>query len=120
MAKAKRAKAKPAKATKAARARKATKAAKAAKTTKAAKPAKTAKSKATKAPVELPPFTGFDRSAPGFFHELKAEMNRPWFEENKARYESLWLTPMKALLAEVTEALRSAYKPLELGEPKIL
>ena len=33
-------------------------------------------------------FTGFDRKAMQFWHELAAEMNREWFLASKQRYES--------------------------------
>lgn len=94
--------------------------------TKKTKPAKKkpAKKKPAKKPSSKPAvvekFAGFDRQAMGFWHELAVEMNRAWFEENKARYERLWVAPMKALLGEVTAALRATYRPLELGEPKLL
>ena len=65
-------------------------------------------------------FTGFPKSAPAFFHELAAEMNRDWFQANKQRYETEWVAPMTELLAAVGKRLAPAYKPLELGEPKIM
>jgi len=65
------------------------------------------------------PFTGFDRSAPGFFHELAAEMNKKWFEANKQRYIDLWVTPMTALLEDVSKKLAKTYSPLKLSAPKL-
>src|SRR5438128_2460973 len=44
--------------------------------------------------AEAATFTGFDRSAMQFWHELAAEMSREWFAENKQRYEALWQAPM--------------------------
>src|SRR5689334_16413239 len=79
--------------------------------TAATKVAKTAKAAA---------FTGFDRTAMQFWHELASEMNRDWFVANKERYEALWVTPMTALLADVGQRLAPAYKPLKLGPPKVL
>lgn len=64
-------------------------------------------------------FTGFARTAPGFFHELALEMNRDWYLENKARYEREWVAPMQALLEHVHAKLMPIYKPLTLNEPKI-
>ncbi|HUJ59483.1 MAG TPA: DUF2461 domain-containing protein [Kofleriaceae bacterium] len=64
-------------------------------------------------------FTGFDRSAPQFFHELAAEMNRDWFEANKQRYQTQWVVPMTALLGEVAAKLAPAFAPIKLGAPKL-
>ncbi|MDB4958810.1 MAG: hypothetical protein JWO36_6379 [Myxococcales bacterium] len=64
-------------------------------------------------------FTGFDRTAPQFFHELTAEMNRVWFTANKERYEALWVQPMTALLEDVTGRLGKVYAPMKLGKPKL-
>jgi uncharacterized protein (TIGR02453 family) len=68
----------------------------------------------------VPRFTGFDRSAMQFWHELASEMNRDWFAENKPRYEALWVAPMTALLADVARRIASAYRPLALGAPKVM
>ena len=65
-------------------------------------------------------FTGFPKTAPAFFHELAVEMNRDWFLENKERYESEWVTPMKMLLADVSARIAPAYKPIKLSEPKVM
>lgn len=65
-------------------------------------------------------FTGFPKSAPGFFHELAHEMNRDWFLANKARYEAEWVAPMQALLDDVRAGIAAAYKPIELAEPKVM
>ena len=64
-------------------------------------------------------FTGFPRSAPGFFHELAIEMNRDWYLENKERYEREWVAPMAELLAHVHAKLAPVYKPVPLIEGKI-
>jgi len=72
------------------------------------------------APAPAAAFTGFPRSAPQFWHELAVEMNRDWFLANKDRYETEWVQPMTALLGDVTRRLAAAYKPLALGEPKIM
>jgi len=68
----------------------------------------------------MQPFRGFDKNAMQFWHELAAEMSKEWFVANKQRYEAQWVAPMTALLGEVTEKLRPAYKPLALGEPKVM
>lgn len=66
------------------------------------------------------PFTGFDRKAMQFWHELAAEMNRDWFLANKQRYESQWVDPMTALLTAVSAKLASSYRGMALGAPKVL
>lgn len=68
---------------------------------------------------EPAPFKGFEREALQFFHELTLEMNREWFEANKARYTRLWVEPMKALLGDVARQLAKTYAPIKLGEPKV-
>jgi uncharacterized protein (DUF2461 family) len=65
-------------------------------------------------------FTGFDRTAMQFWHELAAEMTRDWFVANKQRYEGLWVAPMTALLGEVARQIAPAYKPLALAAPKVM
>lgn len=69
-------------------------------------------------------FAGFDRDAMQFWHELAAEiaqgMARDWFAANKARYQSVWVEPMLALLRQVARGLASAYKPFALAEPGVL
>jgi uncharacterized protein (TIGR02453 family) len=47
-------------------------------------------------------------------------MNREWFLENKQRYETEWVQPMTALLAQVRDGLVAAYRPLKLAEPKVM
>ena len=64
-------------------------------------------------------FKGFEKEALQFFHELTLEMNREWFEANKARYTRLWVEPMKALLGDVSGRLAKTYAPIKLGEPKV-
>jgi uncharacterized protein (TIGR02453 family) len=64
-------------------------------------------------------FSGFAREAPGFFHELAAEMNKDWFEANKARYQALWVEPMTALLTELSARIAKSYAPMKLGAPKL-
>lgn len=64
-------------------------------------------------------FAGFSKSAPGFFHQLAAEMNREWFKANKQTYEDEWVAPMTALLGEVRQKLAPTYKGTPLQEPKV-
>ena len=70
--------------------------------------------------IAAPRFTGFDRTAMQFWHELAAEMNKDWFVANKQRYEALWVAPMTALLSDVARRIAPAYKPLALGAPKVM
>jgi uncharacterized protein (TIGR02453 family) len=65
-------------------------------------------------------FAGFPKSAMQFWHELAAEMNKAWFDENKARYETEWVAPMNALLDDVAARITAAYKPLKLTPPKVM
>jgi len=64
-------------------------------------------------------FEGFDRDAPQFLHELQVEMNKPWFEANKARYQRVWVEPMTALLDELSARIAKLYAPAKLGPPKL-
>jgi uncharacterized protein (TIGR02453 family) len=64
-------------------------------------------------------FRGFDRKAPGFFHELAVEQSRDWFAARKDDYLALWQRPMEALLGEVAAALAPSYRGLKLSAPKI-
>ncbi len=65
-------------------------------------------------------FTGFDKSAMGFWHELAAEMNKEWFIANKERYDALWVQPMTALMASVAAKLTRSYAAIGLAEPKVM
>lgn len=65
-------------------------------------------------------FAGFPSGAMRFWYELGAEMNKAWFDENKARYASEWVAPMEALLAEVAAGIAPAYRPLALAAPKVM
>lgn len=71
-----------------------------------------------KAPTP-PAFAGFARDAMGFFHELAVEMNREWYEANKARYQQLWVVPMTHLFEHVRAALAPVYRGAPIGAPKL-
>jgi uncharacterized protein (TIGR02453 family) len=64
-------------------------------------------------------FRGFSKSAPGFFHQLAAEMSRDWFKANKDTYDNEWVAPMTALLEDVRAKLAPIYKGTPLQEPKV-
>jgi uncharacterized protein (TIGR02453 family) len=57
-----------------------------------------------------PTFTGFAKDAMQFWPELAAEMEKPWFDANKARYHAQW----------VAARLAPTYRPATLGAPKVL
>lgn len=63
-------------------------------------------------------FEGFSREGDRFFEELAVRQDREWFKANKDRYESLWVTPMKELLAELRPGLERAFKGLKLAPDK--
>ncbi|MEZ4364966.1 MAG: DUF2461 domain-containing protein [Kofleriaceae bacterium] len=88
-------------------------------TAKAARRA-SGKAKGAGAAEATPAFAGFARTAPAFFHELAVEMNRDWYQANKARYEREWVQPMNALLTEVGRALVPAYRGLALMPAKVM
>ena len=64
-------------------------------------------------------FRGFDKQAPGFFHELAAEQSRDWFNARKDDYLTLWQQPMERLLDEVRARLAPAYRGIKLSAPKV-
>ncbi|HEY5921835.1 MAG TPA: DUF2461 domain-containing protein [Kofleriaceae bacterium] len=70
-------------------------------------------------PAVLAKFAGFDRDALQFLHELTLEMNREWFEANKARYQARWALPLTALLGEVAGRIAKSYAPIKLQPPKL-
>src|SRR6476469_7272717 len=70
-------------------------------------------------PKAAPAFAGFERDAMQFLHELSVEMNREWFEANKARYQARWVEPMTALLGDVAARLAKTYAPIKLQPPKL-
>jgi uncharacterized protein (TIGR02453 family) len=63
-------------------------------------------------------FEGFPASGVAWFRALALEQNREWFQAHREGYETLWLTPMKALLSELARPLAKVYGR-KLGPPKI-
>ena len=59
-------------------------------------------------------FTGFDKDAIAFLHELTIEMNKEWFEANKERYQRVWVEPLTALLEHVRSRVAKIYAPVKL------
>lgn len=64
-------------------------------------------------------FSGFADTKGSFFRALAKNQNREWFAAHKSDYQTGWLEPMEALLAEAREALDSAYPDFELGPGKV-
>jgi len=60
-------------------------------------------------------FQGFDKDAIAFLHELTIEMNKEWFEANKARYQRVWVEPLTALLEDVRAKVARTYAPIKLA-----
>jgi uncharacterized protein (TIGR02453 family) len=70
-------------------------------------------------PVDSSRFEGFaDRDA-RFFRALARNQRREWFDLHRRDYEMGWLSPMKALLAEVRERLDRFFPQHPLAEPKV-
>jgi uncharacterized protein (TIGR02453 family) len=67
-----------------------------------------------------PRFRGFPAGGNMFWVELAKNMNKPWFDANKARYERLWAAPMHALLAALHPELQRAYGKLPIDPGKVL
>lgn len=65
-------------------------------------------------------FTGFPKKAMQFWQGLASNMSKEWFVANKERYETEWVMPMTALLSNAVHKLAPIYRPLTLGEPKIM
>jgi uncharacterized protein (TIGR02453 family) len=64
-------------------------------------------------------FTGFADADGKFFKALAKNQKRHWFEARKHEFEDGWNQPMKALLADVREAIDAAYAHCDLDEPKV-
>src|SRR5262245_57099631 len=88
--------------------------------TRSRRPAPRKTSAARTARAATPAFTGFAKEAPGFFHQLAAEMTRDWFNAHKADYETLWVQPMTALLEHVAAHLQRPFQGLKVQAPKLL
>jgi uncharacterized protein (TIGR02453 family) len=63
-------------------------------------------------------FEGFAKEGVSWFDALALAQNREWFQANKAAYESLWVTPMKALLEELHAPISKIYG-FKVGPPKV-
>ncbi len=63
-------------------------------------------------------FEGFADQDGKFFKALAKNQNKEWFTRHKSEFEEGWSGPMKALMAELSLKLESAYPDCDLGEPK--
>lgn len=61
------------------------------------------------------PFSGFGRGAQRFFAELAKHNERPWFEENRARYERELLDPAIELVEALGPRLSKLFPNLNYG-----
>jgi uncharacterized protein (TIGR02453 family) len=64
-------------------------------------------------------FEGFADDEAKFFRALAKHQNREWFLARKKEFEEGWNAPMKALVAELREAIDRHYPRCDLGEPKV-
>lgn len=55
-------------------------------------------------------FTGFPKDFFAFFRELKANNNRPWFEDNKPRYRDCVQAPMSQFIAAMAPHVKKVSK----------
>ncbi|HTW36034.1 MAG TPA: DUF2461 domain-containing protein [Rhizomicrobium sp.] len=55
-------------------------------------------------------FPGFPKDFFAFFRELKANNNRPWFEENKERFKDSVQAPMSAFITAMAPRLKKVSK----------
>ncbi|HEY2514261.1 MAG TPA: DUF2461 domain-containing protein [Polyangiaceae bacterium] len=65
-------------------------------------------------------FEGFADAQAKFFRRLAKNQNREWFQAHKEEFELGYNEPMKALLAELREALDPLFPHADLDEPKVL
>ncbi|HLG73458.1 MAG TPA: DUF2461 domain-containing protein [Chloroflexota bacterium] len=54
-------------------------------------------------------FSGFPPGGFDFFLELSHRQSRDWFKANKQRYETLWVKPMEALLADISQRMSDVF-----------
>jgi uncharacterized protein (TIGR02453 family) len=64
-------------------------------------------------------FAGFADSDAKFFKSLAKHNDREWFLAHKGGYETGWAGPMKALLADLHDAVDRYYPGCDLAEPKV-
>lgn len=67
--------------------------------------------------TNTPPFTAIRPAALRFLRQLKRQNTKPWFEANRAVYETELRAPLKALVEEVDLRL-ARFAPEIVGEPR--
>ncbi len=63
-------------------------------------------------------FTGFSLETIRFYYELKLNNDRPWFEENKSRFQSAAIEPAQRFVEAIGERLASL-APGVVADPRI-
>jgi len=63
-------------------------------------------------------FTGFPADCPEFFVQLKENNNKPWFEDNRDRYNSSALLPAQQFVLALGDRLRTI-SPEVIADPRI-
>ena len=63
-------------------------------------------------------FSGFSRDLPTFLGELRENNSKAWFDENRQRYESVYLEPAKAFVAAIAPDLHRI-SPAISAEPRV-
>jgi len=66
----------------------------------------------------MPGFSGFSHDLPTFLGELRDNNNKAWFDENRDRYEHVYLDPAKAFVAAIAPELHSV-SPAIAAEPRV-
>lgn len=63
-------------------------------------------------------FSGFPKETIRFLHELRANNNRAWFEQNKSTYEACIVAPGLAFAAALADEL-AVFAPGVVAEPRV-
>jgi uncharacterized protein (TIGR02453 family) len=64
-------------------------------------------------------FEGFADGDAKFFRTLAKNQSKEWFQAHKDEFEEGYNAPMKALLADVREAVDKAFPHVDLDDPKV-
>ena len=67
----------------------------------------------------FPPFNGFPEEGLKFLKQLKKNNNRPWFGENKHRYEEFLKEPMQSLIATLKPPMADLAPEIEVNPKKV-
>lgn len=69
--------------------------------------------------MDVERFEGFADPQRRFFRALAKNQRREWFASHRDEYETGWLRPMRALLAELHERLDPVFPLHPLADPKV-